>query len=145
MTAQIDELIREIAAKHGVAVSRDDPILILQTINARLMEDSAKAQEELLERYKTEFEGIASRWSAEAKNKAEKILNAALTASKEVMADQMGQGARETASTIRKEIEGALSGVSDQLRAVKNLTRLNIFASILSLLAAALAAWIILR
>ncbi len=33
MTDPIEELIKEIAAKHGIAVSRDDPILILQTIN----------------------------------------------------------------------------------------------------------------
>ena len=41
MADQVEELIKEIAAKHGIAVSRDDPILILQTINARLMQDSA--------------------------------------------------------------------------------------------------------
>ena len=41
---KIEELIREIAAKHGIAVGRDDPILILQTINMKLMQDSASAQ-----------------------------------------------------------------------------------------------------
>ena len=41
----VEELIQEIALKHGITVSRDDPILILQTINKRLMEDSAKAQQ----------------------------------------------------------------------------------------------------
>jgi hypothetical protein len=46
MTDPVEELIREIAAKHGIAVSRDDPILILQTINTRLLQDSAKAQQD---------------------------------------------------------------------------------------------------
>ena len=32
MADQVEELIKEIAAKHGIAVSRDDPILVLQTI-----------------------------------------------------------------------------------------------------------------
>lgn len=45
MNDEIEELIKEIAAKHGIAVSRDDPILVLQTINKRLMEDSSKAQQ----------------------------------------------------------------------------------------------------
>jgi len=37
MNEEIDELIKEIAVKHGIAVGRDDPIIILQTINNRLM------------------------------------------------------------------------------------------------------------
>jgi hypothetical protein len=145
MSDQIDDLIREIAVKHGVAVSRDDPILILQTINSRLMQDSAKAQQEMLQRYKEEMEVISKTWSAEAKNKAEKILNAALAASKEAMADQMGQGAREAAQTIHNEIESALSGISLQLRETRKLARLNVFAAVMSLFAAALAAWIVLH
>jgi hypothetical protein len=48
MADPIEELIKEIAAKHGIAVSRDDPILILQTINTRLLQESAKAQQAML-------------------------------------------------------------------------------------------------
>jgi hypothetical protein len=33
----VDELIKEIAVKHNIAVSRDDPIMVLHTINERLM------------------------------------------------------------------------------------------------------------
>lgn len=57
MSDQIEELIREIAAKHGIAVGRDDPVLILHTINARLMADSAAKQEEILAAFKEELEG----------------------------------------------------------------------------------------
>jgi hypothetical protein len=67
MTDQVEELIKEIAAKHGIAVSRDDPILILQTINARLMQDSAKAQQVMLDQYKEELEALALRWGNDAK------------------------------------------------------------------------------
>ena len=49
MPDNVDELIKEIAVKHGIAVSRDDPILILQTINNRLMQDSEKAQQAMLD------------------------------------------------------------------------------------------------
>jgi hypothetical protein len=75
MADQVEELIKEIAAKHGIAVSRDDPILILQTINARLMQDSAKAQQVMLDQYKEELEALALRWGNDAKTKAERILN----------------------------------------------------------------------
>jgi hypothetical protein len=56
------ELIKEIAAKHGIAVGRDYPIMILQTINARLMQDSQKAQQEMLDTFKSELEEMSHRW-----------------------------------------------------------------------------------
>ena len=52
MGDQTEELLREIAAKHGIAVARDDPILVLQTINSRLMQESARAQQVQLDRFK---------------------------------------------------------------------------------------------
>jgi hypothetical protein len=81
MPDNVDELIKEIAVKHGIAVSRDDPILILQTINNRLMQDSEKAQQAMLDQYKEELEALALRWGVDAKDKAERILNASLLAS----------------------------------------------------------------
>jgi hypothetical protein len=74
MADQVEELIKEIAAKHGIAVSRDDPILILQTINARLMQDSAKAQQVMLDQYKEELEALALRWGNDAKDQSGKDL-----------------------------------------------------------------------
>ena len=58
---KVEALIKDIAARHGIALGRDDPILILQTINARLLEDSAAAQEAMLDRFKAELEAIAHR------------------------------------------------------------------------------------
>ena len=41
---KIEETIKAIAARHGIALGRDDPILILQTINERLMQDNRNYQ-----------------------------------------------------------------------------------------------------
>ena len=51
MSDPVDELIKEIAVKHNIAVSRDDPIMVLHTINERLMRDSAKAQQDMLDTF----------------------------------------------------------------------------------------------
>jgi hypothetical protein len=98
MTDPVEELIKEIAAKHGIAVSRDDPILILQTINTRLLQDSAKAQQVMLDQYKEELEALALHWGNDARDKAERILNASLMASKGAMAKVMQEGARARGS-----------------------------------------------
>jgi hypothetical protein len=100
MADPVDELIKEIAGKHSVAVGRDDPIIILQTVNARLFADSAKAQQVILERYKEELEALSSRWSSDATAKAESVLNTSLGASKNSMRQVMQQGAREAAASL---------------------------------------------
>lgn len=138
---QLEELIKEIAVKHGIAVSRDDPILVLQTINNRLMLDSQRAQEAMLEQFKEELEGIATRWGNDAKAKAERILNAAMAASKEAMAKTLQDGAVAAAAAIRKEVDDALAGARRQAQAARALSMWNLAAAAITLLAASVAAW----
>jgi hypothetical protein len=141
MADQVEELIKEIAAKHGIAVSRDDPILILQTINARLMQDSAKAQQVMLDQYKEELEALALRWGNDAKAKAERILNVSLAASKEATAKLMQEGAKEAAASVRGEIDVALRRVAGPVRDARRIGALNVAASCITCIAAAIALW----
>jgi hypothetical protein len=145
MADQVEELIKEIAAKHGIAVSRDDPILVLQTINNRLMQDSSKAQQAQLDQYKEELEALALRWGTDAKDKAERILNAALTASKEAMSKAMQENAKSTAATVRSEVDAALGRVAGQVKDARRIGMLNVLASCITLAAAAVALWVALR
>ena len=137
MADQVEELIKEIAAKHGIAVSRDDPILVLQTINNRLMQDSSKAQQAQLDQYKEELEALALRWGTDAKDKAERILNAALTASKGAMDKAMQENAKSTAATVRAEVDAALGRVAGQVKDARRIGLLNVLASCITLAAAA--------
>lgn len=145
MADQVEELIKEIAAKHGIAVSRDDPILVLQTINNRLMQDSSKAQQVQLDQYKEELEALALRWGADAKDKAERILNASLAASKDAMGQIMQEGAKTTATSVRAEIDAALARVAAPIQAARRIAMLNVAASCITLLAAGVALWTVLR
>nr|AFR43973.1 DNA processing protein [uncultured bacterium]CAD24401.1 TraM protein [uncultured bacterium] len=138
---KIEELIREIAVKHGIAVGRDDPILILQTINTRLMQDSQAAQQEILDRFKEELEAIAHRWGDDAKGKAERTLNAALTASKEAMAKGMQDGGKAAAEAVRRELEGAAVQFAAPVREARRVAYMNIVAAGMAVFAAALALW----
>lgn len=136
MTDKIEETIKEIAAKHGIAVSRDDPILILQTINDRLMKDSAQAQEELIDRFKEELEALAHRWSEDAKARAERVLNVALAASKDAMVKGMEDGAQAAADQVRVGVEPVIRRMEKQSRQVAVM---NIAAAVTALIAAGLA------
>lgn len=145
MSDKIEELIKEIAAKHGIAVSRDDPILVLQTINNRLMIDSSKAQQAQLDQYKQELEGLALRWGNDAKDKAERILNAALSSSKEAMSKKMMEDVTAAASAVRAEVDIALAGIIRPLQETHRIAMFNVLASCITLVAAGVALWVSLR
>ncbi|HDS1573311.1 TPA: conjugal transfer protein TraM [Stenotrophomonas maltophilia] len=138
---KIEELIREIAVKHGIAVGRDDPILILQTINTRLMQDSQAAQQEILDRFKEELEAIAHRWGDDAKGKAERTLNAALAASKEAMAKGMQDGGKAAVEAVRRELEAVAAQLAAPIREARRVSYMNIVAAGMAVFAAALALW----
>jgi Fe-S cluster assembly ATPase SufC len=145
MSDQLEELIKEIAAKHGIVVSRDDPILVLQTINNRLLQDSAQAQQTQLDHYKEELEGLALRWGSDAKGKAERILNASLSAGKDAMGQVMQEAARTTAVTVTAEIDTALARLRASIRDAHRIAMLNVVAACITMGAAAVALWAVLR
>ena len=60
---KLDEAIQQIASIHGVAVSKDDPIMILHTMNERLIQDSKAAQQDLLDNFKSEIDMCCQKWS----------------------------------------------------------------------------------
>ncbi len=138
---ELEEMIKEIAVKHGIAVGRDDPILILQTLNHRLMQASQKAQQALLDQYKSELEVISLRWSTDAKDKAERILNASLDASQAAMEQLLQAGTKEVVTTIKSEVDTSINRISRPITNANRIGLMNITASCITLLAAAALLW----
>ena len=145
MDDDIDAAIRDIASRHGIAVGRDDPILVLLTINKRLQDDSAQAQQVMLGGYKEELEAIAQRWGHDAKEKAERILTAALAASKEAMAKAMNESALAAAAAVRSEIDSASRKFATAIENAKQVAMMNLIACGFTVAAAALALWAALK
>ncbi|HHF7372277.1 TPA: conjugal transfer protein TraM [Legionella anisa] len=108
MSEKMNEAMHDIAVKHGVFLSKDDPILILHTMNEKMLEENRKAQQEMLAQFKEEMEIISSKWKDDAKEKAEKVLNVALANSKEAMARLMHESTSEGVQTMKKLILDSL-------------------------------------
>ena len=138
MDKKIDEIIKEIAITHGVSLGKNDPILILTTINSRLIEDSQKGQKIILEEFKAELEEVTARWGMEAKEKAERILTAALTASKEAMDQALEQGAAKTVESIQIEIEEIVRPLAVKLQNMRRYSTWIFLASVIVFLASIL-------
>ena len=131
----LGELIKEIAAKHGIALGRDDPILILQTLNNRLLQDNQKAQQAMLDQYKEELETISIRWSADTKEKAERILNLSLESSKVAMDQLMQAGTKELLLRFTSQVDESLNLIRYLIKNSQRIGTMNIMASCITLLA----------
>ncbi|QIN36824.1 conjugal transfer protein TraM [Legionella longbeachae] len=116
MSENLDKIIQNISIKHGVLLGKDDPILMLQTMNEQLIEENRKAQQDLLVQFREEMESISSQWKDDAKEKAEKVLNTALASSKEAIARLLQESTIETVQAMKNLI-------SDSLIEVHSLTQ----------------------
>lgn len=125
----MNESIKDIAVKHGVVLGKDDPVLILQTMNEKLLEENRKAQQEMLAQFKEEMENISSQWKDDAKDKAEKVLNAALTCGKEAMFSLMKESTYESVQAMKKMILDSLSEAHDLAEKTRKFNRFALLSS----------------
>lgn len=135
----LEETIKEIAVKHGIAVGRDDPVLILHTINERLLDANAAAQRELLRDFRSNLEQVASQWNADSTNRAERIVNAALAASNKALAERMEEGGDIAAERIRDETTAAQKRLDKATKRLQFATAWNMLAAALATLGGGLA------
>jgi len=136
-----EELLHEIASKHGVALDRADPILIVQTLHARLLAESRSAQQAMLEEYRATLEGMLDRWSAETTAKAERIVTASLAASTETMTAQMTTHTTEMARAIRKDVTEVLDQTEARMRRATTVGYVNLLAALVTFLSAIVLYW----
>ncbi|HAU0232657.1 TPA: conjugal transfer protein TraM [Legionella pneumophila] len=109
MSEKLDKIVQDISVKHGVLLGKDDPILMLQTMNEQLIEENRKAQQDLLVQFREEMESISSQWKDDAREKAEKILNAALASSKEAITRLLNESTKESVQAMQKLILNSLT------------------------------------
>jgi len=138
MADKIEETIREIAAKHGIAVGRDDPILILQTLNEMLLRDTALAQQNILDQFKEELEAIAFRWGEDARNKAERTLNAALQASRQTLHEATQEAVKTACDSVKMDLSSQAIGLTQQMRQNQVIAWLNLAGAVLAIAAASI-------
>lgn len=129
MSEKLDKIIQDITVKHGVLLGKDDPILMLQTMNEQLIEGNRKAQQDLLVKFREEMEGISSQWKDDAKEKAEKVLNVALASSKEAMTRLLHESTRESVQVMKKLISDSLIEAHSLTQRTQKFSRFALVAS----------------
>jgi hypothetical protein len=133
---EIDHIIKEIALRHNIRLTTNDPVLIVYTMHQLLLERQGEQQQQLLATFESHIEQLTTRWSEDTRQKSEKSLQAALDASKQVMANALQQNAELNAKALQSEMRGITTLIDGQIRQIKVLTISNIAASALTLAAA---------
>ncbi len=144
-TDRMDEMIQLIASKNGIAVSKDDPVMILYTMNDRLINDTKLAQSNLLDNFKSEMEVVYQKWSVEAKNNSDRILNASIMASKDEIARMMDEQSGIIIKKWEYELNSAFGKFSDTIHSSRQSAILNIIASCISLFSALIILYIFIN
>ncbi|EDJ7578870.1 conjugal transfer protein TraM [Salmonella enterica] len=139
MDEKTEELIALVAKKHGIALDETDPIMVIPTLLRFLLDESQEKQGEILGEMKSELQSVLMQWDFTAKDKADRILNAALKANRDVMEQVLTAAANQTAEVVRNAVEEELRKSRAQFQSAKKMVIWNCIAAGLTLLAAAIA------
>ena len=73
---KLDALIERVATVHGIVLSKDDPVLMMHTLNEVLLEQNEKAHAELLNKYEAILQESFNQWHSYASKKTNALINA---------------------------------------------------------------------
>ena len=104
-----NKIIGEVARRHGVALGKDDPVLILQTLNELLFEDNVKTMkdchETFIQKFMVELENSSKKWTEEARNRAQLVIELAIEASQGVAICAARNELEPLAGVVKKEMD----------------------------------------
>jgi hypothetical protein len=125
---KLDALIKRIASEHGIVLTKDDPVLMMHTLNEVLLEQNEKAQAELLNKYEAILQESFNQWHSYANKKA----NALIYAQQNHFSKNNDQLIDQSMQLISEKISIAIN------HEIRELTRISRQAAIMNLLAAVL-------
>ncbi|MBO2558929.1 hypothetical protein [Shewanella algae] len=131
--ANIENILSEVSKRNGVTISRDDPVMILNTILEIYSEEQSKKQDKLISDFSEKIESISNRWEGDAKIKAEKILSAALTQASIEAENTVRDASNQFIERLNSINKKQSNDIELELKTLKNVTYINAFISLLCL------------
>ncbi len=141
MDDKIEATIKDIATKHGIAISPDDPIMVLHTMNEGLIRETQEAHQAMLDQFGDQLNKSREEWELHAKGRAEKTLNAAILSAKATIANTMTEGAGK----IRNELKTTLKEVQLSERQVQKTLVFTLAAAGIAVMSTGVMVFMLLR
>lgn len=129
----INRIIEEVAVRHGIALDRDDPVLMVYTINRQLMECSARIQQSALEQYLSSLEQSAGRIHEQAAYAMDRKMREA--------AAHMRQALQQEAERLFNQHKKEARALMESHGKWRRLAALNAVVSVLVMVAASAVLW----
>ena len=118
---RLNEIIAELARVHNVVLPKDDPALMLVTINAILAGDLAAELRALLQEFRETLVTQSSDWQKVASKKAEQVLNATVLAAKNAVAAGVQSALSESLPVFQSALQESAGRLQSQLAATRSL------------------------
>lgn len=128
---QYIRIMAAIAAKHGIALSEDDPILMVYTLNEILLQENNKAHQMLLNNFRATLEDNIHHWSQATESRAN-LLSQANSRNIHQLSEQVVHACFES---IDQKIE---SSFDEKLKEISTLSQNIHRAAIINLSATSL-------
>ncbi len=125
---KLEALIKRIASEHSIVLTKDDPILMMHTLNEVLLEQNEKAHAELLHKYEAILQESFNQWQTVASKKANALISAQQNSINKNNDSLTDQNIQLISEIIRIAINYE----------IRDLTRISRQAAIMNLLAAVL-------
>ncbi|PTN12452.1 conjugal transfer protein TraM [Nitrosomonas aestuarii] len=138
---KLDALIKRIASEHGIVLTKDDPVLMMHTLNEALLEQNEKAHAELLNKYQEILENSFNQWTECSIKKSNAILSASVN-NANISKKQLFESCTQM---IHEKIRSAVSQeIYELTRISRQAAIMNLLASILVLLSAVIVSFMLL-
>ncbi|WP_226669059.1 hypothetical protein [Microbulbifer aggregans] len=134
-----DEICKEVARRHGLLLSPDDPVLVTVTLNQLAMKRAQEQSSAAFETLKDGLEEIYLRQAQETKDTANKLVGAALRTAERSIGDMAAQVASEVAKRTEASLAAAEQRMAATAGSIKFDRNVSVFCCILALCFSCLA------
>ncbi|SEO19048.1 Transcriptional activator TraM [Nitrosospira multiformis] len=133
----LDEIIREVAIRHGISVGRDDPILMTYTINRQVMESATGIQKMILNDYLKGLRTLSKELQDEAAGRLEQTMREATNS----ICLALEQEAKRLFSLQRMENEMVVRKMMEEYRHLQRFSSISFLVSFLGFATALAMLW----
>ena len=133
----LDEIIREVAIRHGISVGLDDPILMTYTINRQVMESATGIQKMILNDHLKGLRTLSKELQDEAAGRLEQTMREATNS----ICLALEQEAKRLFSLQRMENEMVVRKMMEEYRHLQRFSSISFLVSFLGFATALAVLW----
>jgi Transcriptional activator TraM len=153
---KIEAIIRAVAVKHGIGLGRNDPILILHTVNGLLLEELANQQADIITQFRESLESAADHWSKNMEVKADELLSNMGNSNRQLISElietqidnialAIADKSGDIAVAHQKITVNNFKSLNSQIKSMRSMLYVNFAASIMALVSAILMLWLLIK